>query len=473
MAVKGKYRKLIDNTAIIGIGQIGSKVLVFLLVRLYTSVMTKTDYSIASNITETATLLLPIISLEVGEAVFRFAMDKDYRKNDVFTSGYAALLLGCLLFGAAIPILLSIPYFEGLQWLIILYVITSALHAICSQFIRAMGKFRLYALQGIINTCLTITCNVIFLIPLKMSYVGYVLSVSVADFFSMLFIVFAAKLWRNFSPKAVKASTIKSMLKYSIPLIPTSIFWWITNVSDKYMVTYFVGDDANGLYSAAYKIPTLLMVLSGIFVNAWRNSAIDEKDSREYKTFLANVYDMFSGVVFILASGIIAFVLVITFLMFDSEFHDAWRYIPILTVAMVFFNFTSFLGNMYIVSKKTVWSFITSLVGAAVNITLNLLLIPKIGAQGAAIATLASFIAVYILRIITTRKFTAFKIKYGKLILNTAIILFQCGAVLFRVPGWMILEGAGLVSIILLNVFPYIGHIRKFLNSRHKKQTEQ
>lgn len=473
MAGKGKYRKLIDNTAVIAMGQIGSKVLVYLLMRLYTSVMSKAEYSVASNVTETATLLIPIISMEIGEAVFRYALDKERDKKEVFTSGYAAFLIGCLLFAIALPILFAIPYFENLQWLIVLYVITSILHTICSQFIRSLGKFRLYALQGIINTVLTITCNIIFLIPLKMSYVGYVLSVSVADFLSMLFIIFAARLWRYFSLRAVRWQTVKSMMLFSIPLIPTSVFWWITNVSDRYMVTYFAGDAVNGLYSAAYKIPTLLMVISGIFVNAWRNSAIDEKDSKEYKSFLSNVYDMFSGAIFILASGIIAFTLVVSYIMFAPEFRDSWIYIPILTVGMAFFNFASFLGSMYMVAKRTAWSSITSLGGAAINVVLNLLLIPKIGAMGAALATLASFITVFILRIITTRKIVSFPINFVKLSLNAALVLFQCGVIMYRIPGWMILEGLCLAAVILMNGLPYLGKLKEFLNSRNKKQTEE
>ncbi len=473
MSAKGKYRKLIDNTAIIAAGQIGSKVLVYLLVRFYTSVMTTEQYSVASNLTSTANLLIPIISLEAGEAVFRFVMDKSYREKESLTSGYAVFLLGCLLFAIAVPALWAIPYFAGMQWLIITYVITSVLHAICSQFIRAQGNFKLYALQGIINTSLTIIFNLIFLLPLNMAHIGYVLSVSVADFLTMLFIFFTARLWRYFSIKSVKAATVKSMLKYSIPLIPTSIFWWTTNVSDRYMITYFKGDAVNGLYDAAYKIPTLLMVLSGIFVNAWRNSAIDEKDSKEYKSFLATVFDMFSGVIFIIASGIIAFTPLITFLMFDSSFHDSWRYIPVLTAGMAFFNFASFLGNMYIVAKKTVWSFITSMTGALTNIVLNLLLIPRIGAQGAAIATLISFVVMFAFRIATTRSIAAFKIRYVKLVINGLLLVIQCVIMLYRIPGWIIYEGLCLIVMMLINGLPYLKKLIAFLNSRNKKKSEK
>lgn len=469
-----RYKKLVGNTAIIGIGQLGSKILVYLLVRLYTSVMTQSDYSIASNITETATLLIPIISLGIGDAVFRFGMDKQYSRKDVFTSGFVVFAAGSLLFSLVIPILCAISYMQGREWLVVTYVICSILHTICSQYLRAKGMFKLYALQGLLNTALTILCNVIFLLPLDLSYVGYVLSVAVADFLSMIFMVVAAKLWKDIDIRAVSWATIKDMLKYCIPMIPASIFWWVTNVSDRYMVTAFLGDSVNGLYSASYKIPTLLMVLSGIFVNAWRNSAVDEKDSGDGAIFYERVMESFSSLIFILAGGIIAFTKVITWFMFAEDFRDAWIYIPVLTIAMVFFNLVSFLGSLYIAEKKSMYSLLTSLAGAIVNVVLNLLLIPsKLGALGAAIATLASFVVSYILRAISVGKLMPFNLHIGKTILNTVILFAQAAVIMIGFPGWIAVEGVLLVLLIALNLRPLLSMLKLLLGDRLPARKKQ
>ena len=367
MAQDKRYNKLMGNTAVIAMGQLGSKVLVYLLVRLYTAVMSAEEYSVASNLTETATLLIPLLSLGIGEAVFRFGMDQNVKKKDVFSGGFVAALMGVLMLAAVIPILYSIPYMQGREWLILTYVFSSILHTICSQFLRAEGRFKLYAVQGLLNTALVITFNIIFLIPLRMSYIGYVLSVAVADFFATVFMVVAAKLWRHFDLRAVQKSTLKEMLKYSIPMIPANIFWWITNVSDRYMVTGFLGDAANGLYSASYKIPTLMMTISGIFVTAWRNSAVDERESGDSAAFYERVFGVFSAVVFLMAGCIIAFAKVITVVMFDPSYGEAWINIPVLTLAMVFFNLVSFLGSLYVAEKKSLYSFFTSMAGAVMD----------------------------------------------------------------------------------------------------------
>ncbi len=469
-----RYKKLVGNTAIIGMGQLGSKILVYLLVRLYTAVMTTGDYSIASNITETATLLIPLISLGIGDAVFRFGMDKQYNRKDVFTSGFVAFVLGAVLFAIVIPVLCAVPYMQGREWLVVVYVICSVLHTICSQYLRAKGMFRLYALQGLLNTALTILCNIIFLLPLHMSYVGYVLSVAVADFLSMIFMVVTGNLWKELDIRAVRKETLKDMLKYSIPMIPASIFWWVTNVSDRYMVTGFLGDDVNGLYSASYKIPTLLMVLSGIFINAWRNSAVDEKDAKDSAHFYEKVMEAFSAVIFILGGGIIAFTKVITYLMFDASFHDAWIYIPILTLAMVYFNLVSFLGSLYVVEKKSMYSFLTSLAGAAVNLTLNLLLIPTmLGALGAAIATLASFVVSFLMRAASAGKILPFNLHLGKITLNTALLVAQIIVVMAEFSGWIIVEGLLFILVAAINCRPLLDMLKLLLGDRLMSRKNQ
>lgn len=469
MAADKRYKKLMGNTAIIGIGQLGSKVLVYLLVRLYTSVMSQAEYSVATNITETATLLIPLLSLGIGEAVFRFAMDRSYDKKDVFSGGFVTAAMGALMLAAVIPILCSIPYMQGREWLVVVYVLSSILHTICSQFIRAEGKFKLFAIQGILNTALVITFNIIFLIPLQMSYIGYVLSVAVADFFATVFMVIAGKLWQHFDLKAVQKSTILDMLKYSIPMIPANIFWWITNVSDRYMVTWFCGDAVNGLYSASYKIPTLMMTLSGIFVTAWRNSAVDERESRDSAAFYEKVYGAFASVVFLMAGAIIAFAKIITMIMFDPSYHEAWVNIPVLTLAMVFFNLVSFLGSLYVAEKKSMYSFLTSMAGAVVNIGLNLLLIPVIGAMGAALATFASYLVAFGLRVWTAKKIKPFPMHMGRNLLSSILVTAQAVVILLSFPGWIFVEGILLAAVVALNCKPLLQMAFLLLGGRRKK----
>ena len=170
------------------------------------------------------------------------------------------------------------------------------------------------------------------------------------------------------------------MLTYCVPLIPTAVFWWIMGVSDRYLVKWFVGSDANGIYAVAYKIPTILTILATVFMDAWQLSAIAESgDRRAQARFYARVWDAC-----LCAGGIIAFSPLLIRLLAAESYYDAWRYIPILTLSMIAAAFSNFMGIVYVVTKKSTASLWTSLAGAEANIALDLFLIPRIGVQGAA-----------------------------------------------------------------------------------------
>lgn len=456
MASEKKYTRLVSNTAIVGMGTLGSKLLVYLLVRLYTSILTKEEYSVASNITELATLLIPFISLGIGEAVFRFSMDKSYRREEVFTQGFVAVGLGALLLPFLALGLIRIPYFSDYVWLLFTYVLASALHTNCSQYIRAKANFRLYAIQGLLNTALTILFNIVFLIPLKMGVVGYVLSVAVADLLSSLFMFLRAGLWRDLTVKGLHKATLKAMLLYSLPLIPTTVSWWITNVSDRYMITYIQGDTVNGLYAAAYKIPSLLMVLIGIFNSAWKYSAVEEREGEDGRAFFSNVYKSFLTCLFFVSALIITFSKLLSLLMFGEEFRAAWIYIPVLTLAMAFSALSSFTGTVFIVEKKSRYSLITALVAAVLNIVLNLLLIPRFtdpntGAMGAAIATLISYLVMFALRLFFSTRLVRYRAYLGITLLNTLTVFAMALTVTLAVPYRSLLLAAFFGILFLVN----------------------
>jgi len=452
MAALDKYKYLLKNTALATIGGLGSKLLVYLLVRFYTSVLSTGEYGLASNITETATLLLPIISLGIADAVFRFTMDASYKKSEIFSAGFTTLAFGCISFLLVVPALLWIDLLDGYEWVIVSYILCSCVHSICHEYVRAQGKFGLCAIQGILNTLIMIGCNILFLLVFKMGVTGYVLSTVVADFITTIFLIIIEKLYRSFDFRSVRASTIKSMLKYSLPMIPSTICWWITNVSDRYMISWFIGESVTGLYAAANKIPSLMMVLAGIFINSWKNSAVMENESSDGAEFFSNVFDAFSGVLVIVSSGIIAFTQVITFIMLDQSYHSGWIYIPMLTFSMIFFNYDSFFGSIYVAKKKSNLSFYTSVIGALTNVGLNLWLIrTPLGAMGAAIATVASYFIVFVLRLITTRKLMPFKINFLKLTSNFVILAVQMASIMTQHTLWIAVQAVCLCAILAIN----------------------
>ncbi len=464
-----KYKKLITNTAVLALGTLGSKLLVFLLMPLYTRLLSSSEYSTADIISQTANLLIPLISLGMYEAVFRFAMDKGEKCEKVLTTGLYTTLAGGAVFALFLPLLCKIEYFDGYFPLIFLYVICASIHYLVSRYTRAVGQNTLFAVQGILSTALNIAFNLIFLIGFDMGVLGYVLSVIASDMLSSLFLFIKLRLYKLIRPANFSKALLLTMLKYSVPLIPTTVFWWVTNVADRYIIRAYLGDSINGLYAAAFKIPTILLLLSSVFTEAWQFSAVVERDEnniKEHSQFFGVVFNSFQGMLFMSAAGLIAFSKLLARILFAASYYQAWRYMPLLIMATVYSSLITFMGSVYLVDKKSIHSFVTSFIGALVNIVLNVLLIRDYGANGAAFATFICYLTVYIIRAITARRMIPFDQHTAKVFVNTLLLSLQSAALLFDLPYVFAIQACSVILIFVLNAKPILMGLAKILRRR-------
>lgn len=474
---ENKYKRLFSNTLIFTVGKFVSKLIVIFMLPFYTSYLTSAEYSTADLITNLCNLLIPMACLGVSEGIFRGAAARNVDKESFFTNGALLMVIGGAIFLVLSPLLSLFDYFTDYIWLIILYVLASNIHSVCSQYVCAIGKTKLFAGQGVLNTMLTVLLNILFLVGFDMGIEGYVLSIVLADFLSTLFLVFTAKLYLAFIPQKIDKAILKDLLRFCLPLIPSTVFWWITGVSDRYMVAYFCSDEMNGLYAAAYKIPTLLTYIVVIFNDAWRLSAVAESDNREEcAKFFSGVFKYYIAVMFVGGGVLSVGAQIFAKILFAESYFAAWTFIPILSAATVFTALDTFLGSAYFTVKRTGMSLSTSLVGAVLNIALNILLIPSDGilggAIGASIATYVSYFAVFVIRAVTMKKFIPFNMYPIRLTLNT-ILITAIAAVMTAwgsdIKGIMIAAGLLLVSIIINGKDIFMGCKDVLVSMKRKK----
>lgn len=465
--MKNKYQRLAGNTMKLGLGTFGSKLLVFLMVRFYTEYLSPADYGAADLITQTANLLLPLLSLGITDAVLRFAMDKAEDAGEVFTLGLCVILAGC---AALVPLAaLGSRVLPDGAWLIAAFIAASNLHTLCAQFLRARGEMTLFAVQGMLGTALVIGLNILFLAVLRLGVTGYVLSTVVADLLCTVYLVIRARLWR-FLVKPPANGTLSRMLRYCVPLIPTATFWWITSVSDRYMITAWLGSAENGLYAVAAKLPTILTVLSSVFMEAWLFSAVTEQTggSEAHLQFYGSVWRTFVSGMVLSASGVIAFSRLAVRLLAEEAYFSAWRFVPVLCLAMVFAAFSTFLSSVYVVSKKSSLSFWTALLGAGSNVLLNLLLIPCIGVMGAALATLASYVLVFLVRAVSIRKILPFSLAVPTVLLDAALLAVQAVSLTLQLRGWVFAQSVCVALLLVLSAKPLLLAAKKLFGARRK-----
>lgn len=457
---------------ILTIGQFSSKLLVYVMLNFYTTMLGKAGFGTMNIIVSTAGLLISVVTLTISDGVMRFALEKNNNGKMVFSIGVNVCIAGCAVFALFVPLIGMIPMLKGYEWLMYIYVFTGAIKEVCAIYVRCRFEpngLKLYAVDGIITTVSMILFNLLFLGVFKWGVAGYITAVILGDITSLLFLNATARLFKQYRPARNDKTLRDAMLRYSIPLMPAMIMWAIINNSDLYMVEGFISAEANGLYSFAYKFPNLVTIVVGIFAQAWRMTAITERNSRTTSIFYSNTFSMQQTMMFLTTGGIMLILRpFIVPMMASAEFAEVYFYIPTLLFATIFQAMDNFLASIYEAARKTSHSLISSGIGAGANVLLNLILIPTMGIEGAAVATLASYMIVFFYRIVDTKKYLYMTVYWLKIIVNLLMLLSMAFSIMFLPYGALqnILNAVFFVVIAALNFKCCVQSVEAVLNRK-------
>ena len=465
-----RYKFLASNTVLFFISSFSSKFLVFLLMPVYTAVLTPAENSDVSLMMQTANLLIPLVSLGISNSIIRFGLDEKYSKRTVFTTGVFTLGAGYLILIAMYPFLNKVEFIHKYIWLLYLYLLMSCSRTLVQQFVRAKTYTKLYAFDGILATVNTLILVCVFLLKFKWGATGYICAIIGADFLSVVFLSVISSAWRYFDISRLDKNVAKEMLRYCLPLIPASIAWWVTNVSDRYLVAYFCGDTVNGIYDISYKLPSIINVFATIFLEAWQISAVKESGAGHTNRFFGNVFKAYQSVVFIGGAGIILLCKPLISLLAAESYFEAWRFVPVLIMATIFACFSTFLSSIYMVEKRGGLNLATMTAGAVANVAFNLVLIPVLGAQGAAIATLISYVIVFGLRAVNTRKFININISPLQLAVNVLLMGGMSAIMIMQVKHCAVISVIFTLFICIFNAKPLIVFANQLLKSILKRK---
>lgn len=444
-----KYKKLAINSLVFAIANFGSKVLKFVIVPFYTYFLTTAEYGVVDTLTTTISLLLPIVIFAIHDATLRFAMKKELNEKVVLTNSVMLMLCNSIIFLPIYFVFRMFEMFDGLWWIFYALLIMESLNNIIFNFTRGIGKSFTFAIGGIINTFTFLISNVMLLAVFNCGLRGYLISMLIGYFFSTAYLSICINFKEHFSIKAFDFEILKKMLKYSIPLIPAAMMWWVMNASDRYIIMWKLGVEATGIYAVSYKIPTIITVIYQIFQQAWQISAIEEMDSADSDKFYNNIYSGFIKIMFIVAGVIILVTKPFVIMTISSEYADAWKYVPILVISAIFSSLAGFLGVNYAVTEKTFNALSTSVIGALINIILSIALTPVLGMQGTAIATLVGYYILWIVRAIEAKKTMTMR-QYSFVIhIHFALVIIQSIVLISEMPFQYAIQ----IVIILLMIF--------------------
>ncbi len=464
-----KYKRLVSNTMLFGISQFSSRLMFFIMAPLFSYWFdTQEMNGVRDLLNQFATVAIPLVSLGISNAVIRFGLEKGVNKSSIYTNGIISIFSGFAILVLLSPLLAQISWYTDYIELLCVYVLVSCLSTLNCQFTRAKQYIRLYAVDGILKTILTCVFYVIFLRFMNLGPAGSLLAVICADGLSFIFLFVVLRLWTYINFR-IDTKLLKNMLKYSMPLVPASIFWWIVSGSSQMFIAGMLenGEAQTAIYANSLRLPSILTIISTVFTESWQISAFTDGMKQKSEEFFTKVFGAYQGIMFLGASGII--LMSQPFMMlYRDDYFTAWLYIPFLAIATVFSSMNSFLNSVYMVKKRSGLSLATMGVGAVINLILNFALIPIYGLSGAVVATLLSYLSVFIIRAISTKRLINMQMHPLKLCVNCATLTLQSVLMLADVPLWQ-LWGVLLCGLVfMLNMREIMLTVFKILKRKKK-----
>ena len=417
--LSNKYKSLIKDTALFAIGSIGAKLIQFVLMPLYTNYMTTEEYGTSNLIFTIAQLLIPILSVEMFDALIRFGLSKDEERQDVVRiCGNILLVDFVLLIVVCYPLLGMTNSFRDWSSYLCVYVIVSIYNSFSMNYLKVKSMNKLYANLSMLTAAILATLNVVLIVGLKIGVRGYLISNIFALLLTALAATYRSNAVKDWLSGEFDFSLLMRMLKYAFPLIFNTISWWMISSFDKVMIEAMIGVSALGIYAVSSKIPALINMLIAIFQQSWGLATIKEVEGSNDVKFYSKVFDIFTTMVFGFAIAFIAISRIFMRYYVGKDFIEAADYVPFLIFSAVFSAISTYFGALYTALKKSVSIMVTTLLSGIVNVIINYIMIRRMGIMGAVAGTVVAYALIAILRMIDLRRRIPLNIDYIKFFTN-------------------------------------------------------
>lgn len=461
----GKYKYLIKNVGLLTIGNFATKLLSFFLVPLYTNVLTTSQYGTYDLLNTTIGILVPLLTLNIMEAVVRFSIDTSYSREAIVTVSVKYLFISSLCVAVILLVnntfgfLLILKEYGLYFWL--LYV-SQAISGVMVSYARGTDHVASMSFSSIIASAFMIACNIVFLLVFDWGLIGYFLANIIGPFVQCIYLIWSTHYWEHIDFHRSYKKQERELVSYSTPLIANSIAWWVNNVSDRYIVTGFCGLAVNGVYSVSNKIPSILNVFQIIFNQAWILSAVKDFDPDDKDNFFADTYKVYNSLMVIISSVIIVSDRFLAKFLYAKNFYIAWKYVPFLTMAILFGAISGYIGGFFSAKKDTKIFATSTIYGAIINIILNFALVPFIGAMGSAIATMVCYVVIWAFRYVQSKRYIHLRINIKRDVVTYALLICQ-SIILIYIPEGKLMYGLQLL-ILLCIVALYLKDVKIFWN---------
>lgn len=397
---RSKFKLFIENFLVYGLGGIISKVIPLIMVPIITRIMPNTECFGISDMSQTIISFGSAIAvIGMYDAMYRMFFEKDderYKKIVCSTTLMFTLGTSIIVFFIMIIIREQLAqWFFGdrsLSYVIYLSAmatLVSATNQIIAAPTRMQNKRKIFLVTNTISPLLSYGIAIplllkgyyVIALPLAVVISGITME---ASFYIM------NRKW--FLPKLFDKKLLKQLLAIAIPLFPNFLIYWIFNSSDRLMITNIMNVGAEGIYSVGSKLGHASQLIYTAFAGGWQYFAFSTMKEDNQVDSNSRIFEYLGVLSFIVSSFICALSYWLYRVLFIGEYVDGYIIAPYLFLAPLLQMLFQVACNQFLIIKKTWPNMFILLGGALLNIVLNLVLIPIVGIEGAAIATLVGYI---------------------------------------------------------------------------------
>lgn len=463
-------KSLVRSTGIYFIGNVLSKIVVFLLLPIYTSYISPEAMGMYDTGVTIITLFSSMLFLDIGSVILKFTLEKDGDNADYpITNGSIIFLFSCLIYLVMLSVAGIFIQYEYYHW-VVLYGLSYALNTAVGYVARALRYNTDYAIAGVLQTILMVVLNIIMLIGLGMDYKTLYISFSISSLVATIYLLIRTSFFKYFEKKYFSKSRFAEMLKFALPLCVNSLAFWLMSSSGRVIVTYVLGSEATGYLSVANKFNQILYLVSTCVHLTWQEVAFshDNKGENE-KGFYSNVFLIYYKVV-LFSVALLMLIVRVGLYVFPSfiaqEYTPSINLVPTALIGTGLAIVSQFLGTIFTSIKKTKIIFWSTLMGAITTVVTTFLFI-KIGCgpEAANFSFIWGYIAAIVMRIIFLKKYISFKCNAQNItwllpVLLIATHVFTSGTIVSNI----------ILLIILLGMIPLF--FRKEFESIRSKINE-
>mgnify|MGYP002624121818 CR=1 FL=1 len=393
--------KFMKDIGVYAIGNIGSKLITFMMVPMYTYFVHDTsDFGYYDVCLTVCLLLIPFVSLQLRDGAFRFLLDcdDDTQRQRIVTFVSRTMLTTlsvALLVAAALALFTSINYLGYVVGLLI----AMSLQEVYSQVFRGLGNNRAFVAVGILSALGIGVFSIVFVAAMGWGIKGIFMANILARVLALILVEARVRLVTRHTRWGINSHEVaRDIIRYTLPLLPGSLCWWLTGSSDRLFINHFLGLDVNGVYAVAIRFTGIINTLAIIFYQAWQETAILQYNSPDRNRFFSK---MFNSYIFLLATILVGYVFMLKVnygWLVASGYQESLNFIYPLGLSAVIFAVAAFFDMGYQCAKDTKRTLPAIVLAAIVNVILNFALIKPLGVYGVIVTLLVTYLVLVIYR---------------------------------------------------------------------------